>query len=71
MKRLEQVTSFMEKSHSTIRREPASKSKQTNKQNKTNKTNKQTNKQTNKKTNKQIKNGEAWERGWHVDLVSW
>ena len=42
MKRLELVTSFVEKSLSTIRREPDSK-----------KTNKQTNKQTNIKTNKQ------------------
>ena len=46
MKRLEQVTSFVEKSLSTIRREPASK-----------KTNKQANKQTNIKTNKQKKTG--------------
>ena len=52
MKKLEQVTSFVEKSLSTIRREPASISNK-------NKTSEKTNMQT---------NGEAWERGWHVDL---
>ena len=51
MKRLEQVTFFVEKSLSTIRREPDSKK---NKQ-----TNKQTNIKTNKHKNKQTKNGEA------------